>query len=494
MKILKSLLVGAALTLSTTLPAHAQLAAPQDRVLTAEQIRSDIALAREAYSRIHPGYTRYTNIEKLDASWDAINLKAQTQTGLSVGEFYIDVQKVLAEIKCDHTKAELPRVIAKDREVTPVYLPIVWRVIDGRAVIENAGTTGLDYGDEIVSVDGRNFDEMMDEVRPLIPVDGDTAFVKDVHMGASFEFKGGAIDHFGALLWDIKPQARVRIKTPEGLTKTLNLDRVTFKAWKGLVLNGQKNSDFPNSVTFNRIGDKAAYLRINSFVNYRTPVKPDDIYDPIFSAIKAEGRETLILDLRENGGGSTDAKVRLFAHLIDEKSRLVRETRIKTLDHSGLEQHLSTWDKRLLNPKKIGFKKNDDGTYSLRKIFSDDLKSVKSDKTAFTGKLLVLTSRSNASATTALVAKLQDMGRATLIGEETGGSAEGPTAGVLFNLKLPESGIRTRVPIFQDFNNVSHFTPNKGIVPDILAPMTMEAFINKKDPAYEATLSMISAD
>ena len=488
---LKSLLAGVALTLTLPLTAIAQDARPQDTMLTPAQVSADIALAQEAYSRIHPGYTRYTDIEALDAAWAALNLQAKTQSGLSVGEFYIGVQNVLADINCDHTKAELPRAVAKDRNITPVYLPMVWRVIEGRAVIEKPGMTGLSFGDEIVSIDGRNFDDMMNDVRHLIPVDGDTEFVRDIHMGASFEFMGGAVDHFGALLWDVQPKAQVGIRTRDGEFKTVTLNRIVHKDWKALVLDGKASSDFPDTITFNRIGDNAAYLRIDSFVNYRNPVKPDDVYDPIFSAIKAEGRDTLILDLRENGGGSTDAKVRLFAHLIEQKTHLVRDSRMKTLDHSGLEEHISTWDARVLNPKRIGFKKNDDGTYSLRKVFSEELKAVKPDSSTFTGKLLVLSSRSNGSATTALMAKLQDMGRATLIGEETGGSAEGTTAGVLFTLKLPESGIRTRVPVFQDFNDINTFTPNKGVVPDILAPMTFDAFVNQKDPAYEAALKMI---
>ena len=90
-----------------------------------------------------------------------------------------------------------------------------------------------------------------------------------------------------------------------------------------------------------------------------------------------------------------------------------------------------------------------------------------------------------------MLAKLKDLGRATLIGEQTGGSAEGTTAGVLFYLTLPESGIRARIPVLQDFNNVSTFTPNKGVVPDILAPTSFENFVAGIDPAYDVAISMI---
>lgn len=492
MKTFTHLFAGAALTLIGAAASYAQETRPQDIRLTPAQISADIALAKEAYTRIHPGYTRYTDKVALDGAWDTITNTANAQNGMTLGAFYLAFQDVLADVRCDHTKAELPKAIAKDRNITPVYLPMIWRVIDGRAVIENPGDTGLSLGDEITSIDDRPISEMMKALRPLIPVDGDTDFVRDNHMGASLEFMGGAIDHFGALKWAIKPQALIGVQTSNGISKSVTVDRVIHKEWKALLLDGKASTDFPDTVTFNRIGDNAAYLKIDSFVNYRNPVKPDDIYGPIFSTLKKEERNNLILDLRENGGGSTDAKVRLFAHLIDTKTRLVKETRIKTLDHSGLEPHISTWEKRMINPNKLGFKKNANGTYSVRKIFSDELKSVKPDSDAFTGKLLVLTSRSNGSATTALLAKLQDMGRATLIGEETGGSAEGTTAGVLFYLDLPESGIRARVPVLQDFNDVSTFTPRKGVVPDVLAPTNFQDFITGRDPAYDIALSMIA--
>jgi len=493
MKILTHLFTGAAMTLFSATVSYSQETRPEDIRLTAEQINADITLAKEAFSRVHPGYTRYTDQATLDNAWDSLTKTANTQNGMTLGAFYLAFQDVLADIRCDHTKAELPKVIAKDRNITPVYLPVIWRVIDGRAVIENPGETDLSFGDEIITIDGRPISEMMDALRPLIPVDGYTDFVRDTHMGASLEFMGGAIDNFGALKWDVKPQALISVRTSNGISKNISVDRIKYNEWKALLLDGKASTDFPDAITFKRIGDQAAYFKIDSFVNYRNPVDPDDVYGPIFTALKNEGYKTLILDLRENGGGSTDAKVGLFSYLIDTKTRLVKDTIIKTLDHSGLEPHISTWEKRMVNPNRLGFKKNENGTYSVRKMFSDELKSVKPNNNAYAGKLLVLTSRSNGSATTALLAKLKDMGRATLIGEETGGSAEGTTAGVLFYLNLPESGIRARIPVLQDFNNVTSFTPNKGVVPDILAPTSFGNFVAGIDPAYNVAISMIDA-
>lgn len=49
----------------------------------------------------------------------------------------------------------------------------------------------------------------------------------------------------------------------------------------------------------------------------------------------------------------------------------------------------------------------------------------------------------------------------------SGGSAEGPTAGILFLSTLPESKIRTRLPAFIQYNNVTSFEKGMGISRDI---------------------------
>ena len=104
---------------------------------------------------------------------------------------------------------------------------------------------------------------------------------------------------------------------------------------------------------------------------------------------------------------------------------------------------------------------------------------------AFKGELIVLTSDTNSSGSTNMTAWLKELDRATLVGEPTGGSAQGVTAGLQFTLTLPESGVRLRLPFFYLINNVSSFERGLGMSPDMPAPMTVEAFREGRDPALE---------
>ncbi len=481
------------LTLSV-LPASASERAlgPELKRLSHDQVTSDVALARETYERIHPGYDRYTSEENLNAGWENILDQSKTNGGLTVGELYLALTRILVEIRCDHTKAELPKSLARDRNVTPVYLPFHWDVIEGRAFIRKAAENlPVATGDELLAIDGRPVAEIFEEIRPFIPVDGYTDFVRDLSLSYSNELMGGAVDHFGALLYDIRPSAQLTVRSPSGETRQISVSRVTFDELNAIDTGTVRRPNFADAVTFERIGENAAYLRVDTFVNYRKPVDPSDIFVPIFKALRKEQRDHLILDLRNNGGGSTEPMRELFAHLTTEKARLVRDTRASTLDFDGLRDHLWTWDSSALNPNPRMFNQNDDGSYSLKSKRNEETRLIKPARNSFKGQIYALSSHSNSSGSAILLAKLRDMNRAIIVGEETGGSAEGPTAGIIFTLTLPESGIRTRVPGLRSYNDIAAFDHGKGIRPDVSADVTVSSYLNGEDPALDAARALI---
>ena len=487
----KLFLTAASVLSMAAAPAFAQ--SPKPQRLSLEQITSDVELTKKTYALIHPGYARYATVAQLNTAWDGIITEARTGNGMNQGDFYLAMQKALTLIRCDHTKAELPKALRTERNNVPVYLPLRWQMIEGRGLISiPPAETVIERGDEIIAIDGRPLKELISEVETYIPYDGNTVWARIGGIGESLEFMGGAIDHFGALLWNVERTAKLDIKTTSGELKSVTVDRITFDAWKKYGDSKANMRNFKDAVSYERIGKIAGYLKVDTFVNYRDPIKPDKLFDPIFKSIKQEGRAFLILDLRENGGGSTDAQMRLIAHLISEPLKATKDMRVATLNLDAVREHLSTWDKRALKPNPIGFKKNSDGTYSLRSFVDDDLKVIKPDKSYFEGTLIILTSGSNSSGSTNLSATLRSHSDAVLIGERTGGSAEGPTAGLLFTLTLPESGIRTRVPFFRYYNNVESFEPGMGVSPDIEAPMTAAAYLAGNDPAYDAALAYIA--
>ena len=461
---------------------------PRDVRLSAEAVAADLALAREALETIHAGYDRYTNRAVLDAQW--ASLEAEATDGMTHGELYLGVSRVLATIRCNHTKAELPDDMEAARKSDPTYLPFRYRFFHGRMFVTQAAD-GVDLAaqDEVLTIDGRTVTDLIADVMAVFPVDGDTDYVKE-HLISSFgEFIGPAFEHFMPFLYAIRADAELTVRRENGAEETLRVRRLTFDNYAAITDEKRFGANFFDAVRFETLGDDAAYLAVDTFINYRKPVKPDSIYKPIFEQLRREGRTKLIVDLRRNGGGSDDAAWGLFRWLIREPVQPTPEiwTRFAHISPE-LREHLSTWEPRALRPDPSWFDKLDDKYYRVvAKKAGAPGRPLKPKRGAFDGKVVMLTSNDNASGVTHLLAALRGVDRATFIGEPTGGASTGATAGVIAFLTLPESGIRVCIPLQRTIMaNANKLDSRGGVRPDIEVLQTRASAFAGEDPALAA--------
>ncbi|MEM9233992.1 MAG: S41 family peptidase, partial [Pseudomonadota bacterium] len=348
--------------------------------------------------------------------------------------------------------------------------------------------------DEILAIDGIPVGELIEDVYRYFPVDGDTDFIKESSISDFGEFHGPAFEHFMPFLRNIREEAALSVRRGDGPGEDMVVARLTFNDYTEITGEKMFSSNFVDAVRYEPLGEDAAYLAVDTFINYRKPVKPDNIYGPIFKQMAKEGRTKLILDLRRNGGGSTDAQTGLVKWIIREPLQQAEAvwTRANSIDED-LKPYLSTWNKAALNPDPRWFEDLGNGYY---KVISRRAGApggpLKPKRDAFTGELVLLTSTDNASGVTHLLAALKGAGRGTFVGEPTGGSATGATAGIIMYLNLPESGITVRVPLQRTvIANGDQFDPRLGITPDILAEDTKESFFAGADPALEAAKSFL---
>ncbi|MEM9530973.1 MAG: S41 family peptidase [Pseudomonadota bacterium] len=463
-------------------------ALPRNQELAPTQVREDLALARKTLEALHAGYDRYTDRATLDGYWSKLEQKAQS--GLTRGELYLGISELLAAIRCDHTKAELPKDMEQSRRETPTYLPFRYVFFDQQMWVTQAGAgVSLAPGDEILSIDDRPAAELLARVSALFPVDGDTDYIKAHSVSQFGEFMGPAFEHFMPFVYPIEATARLKVRRADGTLTTLTVTRLNFDDYSAITGEKRFSSNFADAVRFETLGDDAAYLAVDTFVNYRKPVRPDRLYGPIFKQLKKEKRTKLIVDLRRNGGGSDDAAWGLFRWLIREPVQPRAEiwTRMDRID-PAIRPHLSTWEAKALDPDPDWFEALDNGYFKVvsRKAGAPG-KALKPRRGAFDGELVMLTSYDNASGVTHLLSSLRGVHRATFIGEPTGGAATGATAGVLVFLTLPHSQIRVRVPLQRTvISNAERLDPRGGIQPDVEALATLDSVLTGADPALAA--------
>ncbi|MEL6323563.1 MAG: S41 family peptidase, partial [Pseudomonadota bacterium] len=440
-------------------------------LIEAEALQADIALAKEALERIHPGYNRFTSKAALDAAW--ADLTKAAADGMTRDAFYLGLSHILADIRCDHTKAELPTDMRDARDAAPSYLPVRYRIIDGRFMITEPGNTGLLKGDEILEIDAIAVSKRYDAVAPYLAIDGFTDHVKPVIAAMPGDFGMTEFDHYDTLLQpDTDGRVVFTIKSETGTIRTVDLARVDFAGFRALGDDAGRVRDFsdPAAVSVRQVASNTAQLTIETFVNYRTPVDPDTVFGPIFENLNADGVETLILDMRPNGGGSTDVMQSLLSHLTRTPMTRLKEVRVKTIDFDGLRDHIGTWDERAMNPDPADFVKTGAGWLTVRPELMTELQELTPAEHAFRGEVILLIGAQNASGATQMIGALAGQPHVTLVGEKTGGVQDGPTAGIIYFLSLPASGITVRVPWQWQVPSIEDPEFGVGFTPDVRAP------------------------
>ena len=465
-------------------------------LLTPAQASSDVALMRRAMETIHPGLYRYVPKAEVDASF--ARLEALARQPVATLTLHREIARLVASIHCDHSKPELPEAIEQWRQTNASHLPFRFTLVEGRMIVLSGA---LPKGAEITAINGRPVPQILSAVAPLVAYDGDTDQAVTVKIADDSDLGGSDLDEYGPGLFGVPQQWDIAWKMPgDPARRASQLAPISFNQWTQLdAPDGRYRNEFYNGISW-RMAGRQARLKIDTFVNYRNPVAATPFLGGFFKAMKDAGTEHLILDLRNNGGGSEDVSIALARHLFDAPFTWSKPIRYKAIRVGDLQRHISSWGDAtaLFNPPEAAFIRTADGWFDRIPTGTDEAND--DDSTMehqpvpaaqrFNGRLTVLTGLRNGSGATRTIAWLKERRGATLVGEEGGGSAEGPTAGNIFLLTLPESGIRVRVPNAWNRTNIKAFTPRRGVAVDVLVVPTLADFEAGRDRAVEVARSL----
>jgi C-terminal processing protease CtpA/Prc len=206
-----------------------------------------------------------------------------------------------------------------------------------------------------------------------------------------------------------------------------------------------------------------------------------------FQEIQRRRVQTLILDIRGNGGGTNSHVTDLYEYLAARPFLHIREAEIKA---TAVPYLLENADAVSLDTAR--FQRASAGTYDVRYRYPGA--TVRSPRLAFAGKVLLLTDGGTVSAGSELASLAYSQDRATLIGEETGGGYTGATGGLFLDLRLPASRLRLRIPTIRirlgvDEQKVPH---GHGVPPDFPVASSKTEFPKGPDPAMDLAFALVS--
>lgn len=229
---------------------------------------------------------------------------------------------------------------------------------------------------------------------------------------------------------------------------------------------GSGRSQSPASLTLLSLSSQTAYINLPSFQSDLIPGHMV-LLSEFLSGMK--DKENLIIDIRENSGGSDTYWMKLVKRLISEPIswkyyNLVRGSYIEPFAEAKTGVRYKTLDsvQSLPAPVLAGLPK--DAVQDFNKYFTADHRLEPEDSIRFQGKVYLLVSRRVFSSSEKFASFAKSTGWATLVGERTGGDGLG-TDPVL--VKLPQSHVMVRFPFIMGVTEGGVINEEKKTEPDI---------------------------
>lgn len=245
-----------------------------------------------------------------------------------------------------------------------------------------------------------------------------------------------------------------------------------------VTVNGRSYFQIENSLTISdagtiEIAPEVLLLTLHSFDNSTIP-----FIEEALTKLQTGNYKSFVLDLRNNGGGST----------------MVADTLLKGLMLKPYRYYKATRNRRSLEAEKDGMEFEPDVAYGQRDFWSV-VSEVKNNENAFKGDIYVLTSPKTFSAAFDVSLVLQQHRGAKLVGGSPGGLFI--QTGNHFTANLFDYGLHTSVPYKDFLSNQDYFadydsTPRSAqLIPDYEIFYTSSLIKQNIDPQMNFLLELL---
>jgi hypothetical protein len=451
--------------------------------LTAADARADLDVLRMALEEAHGALDRFSSRAALERRFDAH--RARVTGPVSQREFIGIVSEMLAEVRDGHTRLEYDSATVAALAAAPLF-PLRVQVEDGRLVVTSNDTpsdSAIRPGMEIVAIDGRSAAEVIGRILPKLAGDGFIETGKRTRLGRTF----------GASYWlfvDPSPTFAIVARDTGG-----RLVRATLPGVRDADRTGAANPvnatmqahtarlEGPRTNVSLRLADGApiATLRIRAFDGEAYPTA----LDSVFRLLRERGTRALILDLRGNGGGVDLYGAQLVGQLTDRPFRYFDHIRVTTIRPS-----FATWKPSTFDDLRAGTVADPAGGYRVTAALHPGVAEQRPGATPFLGPLFVLLDGGTFSTSADVTALLREWKRATFVGEESAGTAEGNTSGLNALVVLPHSGLRLKVQMYGYRNAVSPSVAGRGTRPDVPVPQRVSDVLRGVDAPWERAMAL----
>ena len=466
--------------------------------ISKEKLLEDFELVKTAYTTMHPGLYRYNTPAQVEQN--LANLKADLSKDLTIPEAYIAFSKFVATIKCGHTYANYwnqPTVVKRSVTYQADKVPFHFRIAENRMIITQSAVEHpmLKRGTEVLTINGKPIAEILATLIPLQRTDGANVGQQIVNLQLFGADKFEAFDMYFPIIFP-PTNGEYELTVADFTTKekaTINVPAMSRKGRVNLI-----KKRFPNTIPevgpdlwqFKMIDDQTALLTLHSFSIWNWDFDWKAYLEEVFKQLKTKAVPNLIIDIRLNGGGADMVGFELLKNISQQpivfsaRKEMSRFTKFP----ASVKPYLNTWDKWFETKGIKKLKPIEEGYYSVGGKTSA-AQTFEPYTNNYKGKVFLLVSPFNSSATYYLAGAAQRINAATLVGQETGGNQQGINGGLIYFLNLPNSHIELDIPVVGDFQIGDK--PNRGYIPEILIQPNVADIANGIDTELAAVLALI---
>ena len=410
-----------------------------DKIYGKEQYLEDIDKLANTLTETHPNPYKFTSKEGF---WNLIQESKNTLSDSTVfAQFIWKINKIVSSLDCSHTQLGY---FNQEDQILPIELrfPIEVRLIDDRLYISDPliNRNNLKAGTEIFSINGKNVEGIKKDVYQHISSQGKSESYKrqlfNAYSTSFIPYSLGFPDTYSVI-----------IKGKKEPVELVDIQNYKFKT------RIKPNNPCQENLCLNFLKeDKIALLTLRSFDYYgdRYPTLTKFL-DESFKEINSMGIKDLVLDVRMNGGGPSDASIHLLRYLTKEPF-----------------------------------------AYFSSSAFDEKKELVKPFENSFNGNVFVLINGDGGSTTGHFISLVKHLDLATLLGEELGSNQY--CTGGQKEFKLSNTGITYNVGRYTYVTTATSLPEDRGILPDHNVVQGIQDYLNNIDTVLEYTLKLIEDD
>jgi hypothetical protein len=295
---------------------------------TIDELVSDFTYFRALLEKVHPSLYRYTTKDSMDHYFAGALSKLDHP--MNQIQFWQILQgDVIDKIKCGHTIINPSQSYADKygkikHPLLPFFIYIKDEHIFVRAYLGKKDST-INLDDEVLAINNETAQELLQELRPLVPGDGYTNSFKN------FQLETGRFNAYYWRLHSTENSFTILFKSPDGTTTT--------KIIQPLIVNATGDSSFHqnsdgqdakgilspddslHTISYPSDMPQTAWVKISSFM-YSDGL---DFDNKLFKELEKNNIQNLVIDLRNNTGGMNSGPIDLLKYLLPKDFYYIKE-------------------------------------------------------------------------------------------------------------------------------------------------------------------------